>query len=117
MKGNKMTRSNESLERMVEMSKENRREPTFRLRGDWVLIRLINLGSVGRVAMPDIANEGKETRVVAVGPEVTDLKPGQRVLAFGMLGGEASEYSMFPMPQWPDLYTVRQGNVAMVVEE
>lgn len=86
---------------------------TYHPRNDFVILRLVNLGKTDAgIIMPDMAAQGKEWRVVAVGPEVKELKAGDKILPpFGEVGE-----TIITMPNEKDLYITRQSNVAVVVK-
>ena len=81
-------------------------------RNDFVLVRIVQLKEVGGLAMPDIAIQGKCFVVVAVGPDVKDLEPGDRVL---MIGSEGVHY--YPLPSSKDLLVIKQDHVVLVYAE
>jgi hypothetical protein len=85
---------------------------TYLPRNDLVLVKVVNLGEVRGVAMPDIAMQGKVYIVEAVGPKVEGLKQGDEVL----IGGKANEDWAF-LPSSKDLFITRQENVLLVVRE
>ena len=82
----------------------------YKPRGDFVLYESVNRGHVRGLAMPDQAAEGKDLIVVAVGPDVKDLKPGDRVLVIGTAGE-----TVVRVPETRYLLT-RQSNVIIVIE-
>lgn len=80
-------------------------------RNDFVLMR-VEERTVGKLHMPDKAQEGKATFVVACGPDVTGLEPGDRVLAIGTPGED-----LVRLPGESRLFVTRQANVICVVGE
>jgi len=82
----------------------------FEPRNDWVLIRVVKIGQTDTgIALPDLAIEGKEFVVVAAGPEVQDLMPGDKVL---MIGQRNVVY--FEVPGTNDLLVIKQEHVVLV---
>ncbi len=81
----------------------------YRCRNDFVLFRLVNRGQIRGLAIPDRAAEGKERVVVATGPDVKGLEPGDRILVIGTIGQDT-----IPLPNERDLYLTKQANVALV---
>ena len=87
-------------------------EPVYRPRGDFVLIRIVELGqTVSGIAMPQTAVQGKEFQVVAIGPQVDDLMEGDKVLMIGKLN---TDY--FALPNSKELIVIKQEYVVLVVE-
>ena len=87
-------------------------EFSLRPRNDYCLIQIIDLGETpAGIAIPQISIEGKEFRVVAVGPQVEDLEPGDKVL---MTGRQGIDY--FPLPRSNDLFVIKQEHVVLVDE-
>lgn len=85
----------------------------IRPRLDFVVIRISNRGvSAGGVVIPDVSKAGKVKIVVAVGPDVEDLKVGDSVEVLGTVG-EAAAF----LPDQPDTFLTRQSNVAIVYED
>ena len=87
-------------------------ETVWKPRNDWCLVRIVDLGEVRGIAMPDTAIQGKEFVIVAVGEEVDDLEAGNKVL---MMGKQAVEF--FPLPNSKDLIVIKQEHVVLVQEE
>ena len=82
----------------------------FQPRNDWVLIRIVEVGVTEQgIAMPASAIEGKEFHVIAAGPDVKDLKPGNKVL---MIGQDRVNY--FKVPASKDLIVIREEHVVLV---
>lgn len=81
----------------------------FACRNDFVLFRMIDRGHVRGVAMPNIAQQGKERLVVAIGPKVEGLKVGDKVLVIGSVGQDVVQ-----VPSETQLYMTREANVALV---
>src|SRR4051794_23877577 len=85
----------------------------YRPRGDFVIYRVRDRGvSAGGVALPDIAVEGKERVVVAMGPKVEDLAVGDVVVTTGQIGVDVSY-----LPDEKDLLITREANIAYVIEK
>ena len=57
-------------------------------RGDMVLLREVKRGTLGSLSMPDISADSKDYWVIAVGPDVSDIKPGMSVFIIGRQGYE-----------------------------
>jgi hypothetical protein len=56
-------------------------ECTYQPRNDFVICKVVPRGkSQGGIAIPEIGAAGMSTFVVAVGPQVQDLKPGDEIL-------------------------------------
>jgi hypothetical protein len=56
---------------------EREREP-MTPRNDWVLVKVTKV-KVGSLTMPDQSSEGSRNTIVAIGPDVVDLKVGEVV--------------------------------------
>lgn len=84
----------------------------YKPRNDFVLIRIIDKGETDSgIAVPDLAIEGKEFVVEAVGPKVEGLVEGDKVLMIGQPG-----VSFFPLPKRKDLLVLQQEFVVLVLE-
>lgn len=83
----------------------------YRPRNDFVLYRVVNRGMHRGVVMPDRAAQGKDHVVVAVGPKVVDLKPGDHVKVIGTPGQD-----VVPLPDDSSLFLTREQNVVLVVD-
>lgn len=81
-------------------------------RNDFIIFRLVNRGELRGVAMPDVASQGKDMLIVAVGPKVTDLKPGMKVWAIGQKGQD-----LMAFPDDPTLFLTREANVVLILGE
>lgn len=81
----------------------------YRCRGDFVLFRHVDLGTHRGLAMPNVAQQGKENVVVAIGPKVENLEVGDKVLVIGTLGVDSVR-----VPTEQNLYMTRETNVALV---
>lgn len=81
---------------------------TYQPRNTLVLIQIINLGKVGNVAMPDIAEAGKKNIVEAIGPKVEDLQVGDDVLVVGEEGKD-----FFFLPGTRRLLVTKEMNVVL----
>lgn len=80
-------------------------------RNNFVIVRLINIGRTrDGIIIPDVAKEGKELRVVAVGPKVESLKEGDSVLM-------SQHADTFPLPNESDLFAVKEETIAVVISE
>ena len=95
----------------IERKKENMSKIVYKPRGDFILYQSINRGQVRGIAMPDQAAEGKDLIIVAVGPDVKDLQPGDRVLVIGTPGETVSR-----VPGTNYLLT-RQANAVIVITQ
>lgn len=80
----------------------------FTCRNDTVLVRIVDIGKMGNIALPDTAVEGKQFFVHAVGPLVKDLEPGDEVL---MLGRKNDTY--WELPFGRDMIVIKQENVVL----
>ena len=81
-------------------------------RGSNVLVRVKDQGKVRGVFMPQQSAEGKLFTIEAVGPEVTDLKPGDRVLLSG-----TKDATYFQLPTEKDLVVTDQKHVVAIVRQ
>jgi hypothetical protein len=81
-------------------------------RNDFVLYRIVDRGQVRGVHIPQISAQGKDIVIVAVGPEVKDLQPGDKVFAVGTKGQDVIE-----LPNEQHLYLSRQANIVLVVKD
>lgn len=83
----------------------------FRPRNDYCLVEIVDVGETSTgIAIPQISIEGKEFYVRAVGSEVDDLEPGDRVL---MIGKQGTEY--FPLPRSNKLLMIKQEYIVLVM--
>lgn len=79
---------------------------------DKVLVRMVRADLVRGMIMPDIAQEGKQYVVDAVGPDVKRLKVGDKVLVSGFQG----QHWDF-LPGFSDLFIVSEKDVPLTYEE
>lgn len=86
----------------------------YRPRNDFVVLRIINRGFVGKLAVSDRAAQGKSIVVEAIGPDVKPetIKVGDRVHAIGQMGQD-----LVQLPEERDLILTRQSNVVVILEE
>jgi len=84
----------------------------YRPRNDIVVIKVVDKGKVRGIAMPDVAQEGKERIILAVGPKVEDLKVGDKVLVIGTPGQD-----LVRIPGELNLFLTKEVNVLVVVVE
>lgn len=90
------------------------KESTLKPRHDIVIIRKVARGkSIGGVELPEISKEGVRFIVVAVGPEVNDLKPGDEVVP----GGPTAKAEFYPIPGCPDLSAIKEEYCMLLVEK
>ena len=83
----------------------------YRCRKDFVLFRFVDKGkSSGGVHIPEIAEQGKQRVIVAIGKDVDDLFIGDEVLVIGAIGE-----NVIPLPDEKDLFMTRENNVALVI--
>ena len=88
-------------------------EPTYRPRNDFVLCKLAAAGPTeAGLVMPDNSPQGKHNVVVACGPDVEDLQPGDRVEVTGKQGVDWSF-----LPNSNSMFVTRQDNIVLVVTE
>ena len=85
----------------------------YRPRNDWVLVRIHRHDFVKGIRMPQVAIEGKQFVIEAVGPQVEGLQPGDTVLMVGSKAGA----EFYPLPNSVDLLVIREEFVALVMEE
>lgn len=82
-------------------------------RNDYVTVRVIVLGvNPAGMKMPDNAIEGKEFIVENAGPDVKDLKKGDKVL---MVAQRNSQY--FDVPNHPGLIILKQEHIVLKMNE
>ena len=85
---------------------------TYKPRGDFVLFRVITIDKTdGGVALPDVSPEGKSNYVLAVGENVKDLNPGDRILVIGVLGQDVVH-----LPREKSMMLTKSANVMLTVE-
>ncbi len=80
--------------------------------GDKVLCRMVRSDLVRGMIMPDIAQEGKQYIIEAVGPKVEHLKKGDKVLVSGMRG----QHWDF-LPGYSDLFIISEKDIPLTYEE
>jgi len=90
-----------------EISKKNKPRP----RHDYVLLRCQAREDLGTLKMPQNSAEGKEWFVEAVGPDVEDLKVGERVEASGQ-----PKVDFWFVPGYSDLIVIKERNVQIVYD-
>lgn len=83
---------------------------TYRPRGDFIIIRQEDRGKVRGLHMPDQAAEGKRLVVVAIGPDVQHLEPGDEIVI------TVAPDNVARIPGEGHLYLTRQANAAAVVD-
>jgi hypothetical protein len=84
----------------------------FSPRNDFVLVRIVDKGFVGNLAVPGRSAQGKQYFIVAKGPDVKDLKVDDQVLCIGQVGQD-----VILLPDHNDLLVTKQNNVILVVTE
>lgn len=84
----------------------------YRPRKGFVICRCVQAASAGGVALPDRAVDSKVNYVVAVGPDITDIKVGDRVMVASGGGGAYAK-----LMDEKELYITPQENVLLVWEE
>lgn len=83
-------------------------------RNDFVLVRISQATTTdGGIALPDVAAQGKRFHVEAVGPDVTRLAKGDRVLLYAKEG--TGDY--YPVPWERNLILLKQEHVGAIVKE
>ena len=84
----------------------------YRPRNDYVILRLSNIDKTAAgVVIPKANTEGRVWTVVAIGPKVDDLKPGDVVNPMGEVGQDIAM-----LPRERDLYLTKEANILMVTE-
>jgi hypothetical protein len=81
----------------------------YKPRNDFVIVRRETVDTIKGLYMPEQAAQGKRWCVVAVGPKVEDLKPGDYVLMIG----SSQEQNWMPLPEDQDLLITRESNVVL----
>lgn len=81
-------------------------------RNDQVLCRMVKVNTVHGLVMPDIAQEGKQYVVEAIGPKVEDLKVGDKILASGTRG-----VNWDFLPGFSDLFIISEKNIPLTYVE
>ncbi len=79
---------------------------------DKVLVRMVRAALVRGMIMPDIAQEGCQYVVEAVGPDVKRLKAGVKILVSGVRDVHWSF-----LPGYSDLFIVSEKDVPLTYEE
>lgn len=88
----------------------------FKPRNEFVLLRKCDLGEERGIAIPDIAAQGKQCVVVAMGPDVNkkerpeELKIGDIVMTIGSIGD-----NYYPLPNDKDLMVFNERNIVLIV--
>lgn len=83
----------------------------YRMRNDKVLIRIVSVGKVRGMYMPDASMQGKQYVIEAIGPKVEDLKRGDVVLIHGTPGKDCGL-----LPNDSSLLVASQESVLLVIE-
>ena len=83
---------------------------TYQPRGSFVLIKVVEKGMAGKLALPQQSAAGKELHVVSVGPDVKDLKRGDIVFAIGQKG-----IDLVFLPSSTSHFVIRESNVVLVI--
>lgn len=83
---------------------------SYRLRKNYVIVKVVKSGNVGRICVPDAAEEGKHYLIQGIGPDVTDLEVGDRVVLFA-----DNDTTFFNIPGERDLVVIRENYVSAVV--
>ncbi len=97
-------------ELMAELKKLAKR---YHPRKDLVFFKEVTIDkSAGGVVIPEISIEGKAWYVISAGPDVDDLKTGDRIMVIGTL-----RQDLMPLPGAKDLLVARQQNCLMKIEE
>lgn len=86
----------------------------YTLRHDLVLLRIIDAGKVGGVIVPERSEQGKDYRVIGVGPEVKDLRPGMSVYIMGRKGFEWDLLPSVPPECGAGLFILKEVNVPLI---
>lgn len=82
-------------------------------RGDNVLVRLVKKGkSVGGVHIPATSFQGNRYLVVACGPKVEGLAPGDFVM---MTGQQKVDWDFLPLSG--DMIVIREANILLVIKD
>ena len=83
---------------------------SYKPRNEFVLLRLGHRDkTVAGVVLPEVSDEGKVWTVVAVGPKVDDLLPGDVVHPMGTMGQDIAR-----LPREADLFITAQANILLV---
>ena len=81
-------------------------------RNDRVLCRIVKIDLVRGMIMPDISQEGSQYIVEAVGPLVTDIKVGDKVLASGI-----KDVHWGFVPGHSDLFVIGEKDIPLIYVE
>lgn len=85
----------------------------IRPRLDFVLVRIVERGHTTKgIAVASKSQEGKRYYVDAIGPDVEDIKVGDRIL---MNGANGTDWGY--LPNDPQYIIIRQSNIPLVYEE
>lgn len=84
----------------------------YKPRNDFVLVRVIDLGQLRGIHVPNISVEGKKYVVEAMGDAVKNLKVGDSVLMTGTVGVDWAT-----LPGLSDLLIIKEANIVLVIEE
>ena len=88
-------------------------KPKYRPRNDNVLVQVYKIAETDSgVAMPETSYHGQGYRIIAVGPLVEDLEPGDRVM---MTGVQKVDWDFLPRSR--DLLVIKESNVLLVFED
>ena len=84
----------------------------FTPRNDFVIFERVKRGQTpSGIIMPDRSLEGIDHIVRYIGPDVKDLKPGDKVM---VMGGPGQDYGQ--LPNLKNFFLTKQANVAYVYE-
>jgi hypothetical protein len=84
----------------------------LRMRDGYVCVRVVKGGQVGKIHLPERADEGRSFFVHALAQGITDLKEGDRVVLFA-----DNDTMFFNVPGSKDLVIIKAEYVSAVVEE
>ena len=88
-------------------------ELTYRVRGDFLLCRIVTIDKVGSLAMPQSSQEGRKFIVVGTGEKVKDVRVGERII----IAANPGEGSYYPIPNSNGLFVIKAEFAALVVED
>ena len=89
------------------------KELKYRVRGDFLLCRIVVQDKVGSLAMPQSSQEGRKYIIVGIGEKVNDICIGEQII----IAANPGEGSYYAIPNSNGLFLIKAEFAALVVED